>query len=139
MFVTAMDIASDTVYNDRHGAPVPIGTRVMVRLQSTPAAPKMRWMWAMHMIMSKREHNARRAIVLAKFRVERLRDRVNKLVRFLYIITVTTLEREKSFAIQLVNVLITYPPISACPSTTQSSGLPQILRRIVNKRSTFKN
>ena len=51
----------------------------------------------MHMIMSKREHKARRAIVVAKFRVKRLRDRVNKLVRFLYIITVTTLEKEKSF------------------------------------------
>ena len=69
-----------TVYNDRHGPPVPIGTRVMVRLQSTPAVAKMRWMWAIYMIMTKREHAARRAIATAKFRVERLRIRATKLV-----------------------------------------------------------
>ena len=74
-----MDIHIYTVYSDRRGPTIPIGTRVMVRL--TPAVPKMRWMWAIYMIMINREHAIRRAVVTAKFRVERLRDRATKLVR----------------------------------------------------------
>ena len=81
-----MDMHICTVYNDRHGPTIPIGTRVMVRL--TPAVPKMRWMWAVYVIMNNREHAIRRAVAAAKFRVERLRDRATKLVRsmnfFLY-------------------------------------------------------
>ena len=81
-----------TVCNDQgNGPPVPIGTHVMVRLQSAPAVPKMRWMWAVYVIMTKRERAARRAIAAATFRVARLRDRTTKLVRNQYLYVHITL------------------------------------------------
>ena len=42
-------------------------------------------MWAVYVIMTKRERAARRAIAAATFRVARLRDRATKLVRNQYL------------------------------------------------------
>ena len=64
-------------------SPLPIGTRVVVRLRVTPGSiviPKMRWMWAVYTLMSQKELSARQAVNRAIFRLKRLRDRTVKLV-----------------------------------------------------------
>ena len=68
---------------DNATPPLPIGTRVVVRLRESPGTvtiPKMRWIWAVYTLFSQKERSASQGLSKAIFRFMRLRDRTVKLV-----------------------------------------------------------